>query len=80
MTAEEILDQLRFVQSVEDFEVLADDRATGNATLVVLTAGLALRMFARDPDLVAYYFSVMETIDELDEHLEETLRDIQAGR
>ena len=80
MTAEEMLDEVWVIQSVEDFEMLADHRATGNATLVVMTAGLALRMFARDPDLVANYFSVMATIDEVDEHLEETLRDIQAGR
>lgn len=80
MTADELLQNLRVLQSVEDFEVLADDRSTEAGTLVVLTAGLALRLFARDPELVAYYFGAMTAIDEVDSHLEAVMRDIEAGQ
>ncbi len=75
MIPEELLNSLRVIQSVEDFEVLADDRRTENATLVVLAAGLALRMFWRDPELVASWFAAMEEIDALDRMLEDVARE-----
>lgn len=73
MMPEELLESLRVVQSVEDFEVLAVRDET--PLLVVLPAGLAVRMYQRDPDLVTAWFAAMEEIDALDRMLEDVARE-----
>jgi len=80
MTSEEFYEivlNMRLVESVEDFEVLADDRESRPGTLVVLPAGLALRLFWNDggAELCAAWFEAMAELHEIDRAFDQIVKE-----
>ena len=80
MTSEEFYEivlNMRLVESVEDFEVLADDRESRPGTLVVLPAGLALRLFWNDggAELCAAWFEAMAELHEIDRSFDQIVKE-----
>ena len=86
MTSEEFYEivlNMRLVESVDDFEALADDREERNAdidrpgTLVVLPAGLALRLYWNDggAELCAAWFEAMAELHEIDRAFDQIVKE-----
>ena len=73
----EIVLNMRVVESVEDFEVLAADRELRPGTLVVLPAGLALRLLWNNGgvELCAAWFEAMAELHEIDEAFKQIIKD-----
>jgi hypothetical protein len=63
-----IAENIHVIDSVEAFEVAADDRATGNGSLVLMPAGLGLRLFWNDggAELAEAFFDAYNEADEID--------------
>jgi hypothetical protein len=76
---ERLVRGMRQIASVEDFEVVADDRAHGKPGLVVLPAGLALRLFWNDggAELCEAYFAAITELDEMSVRLAEITEEFQ---
>lgn len=66
-----IVDNVHVIDSVEAFEVAADDRATGNGSLILMPAGLGLRLFWNDggAELAHAFFDAYREADEIDQRL-----------
>ena len=66
-----IAENIHVIDSVEAFEVAADDRATGNGSLILMPAGLGLRLFWNDggAELAEAFFDAYTEADEIDQRL-----------
>ena len=66
-----IVANVHVIDSVEAFEAAADDRAAGNGALVLMPAGLGLRLFWNDggAELAQAFFAAYGEADEIDRRL-----------
>lgn len=63
-----IVENVHVIDSVEAFEAAADDRATGNGALILMPAGLGLRLFWNDggAELAQAFFDANSEAVEID--------------
>ena len=78
---EALVEAMCVIESVEDFNVMADNRETDTGMLVVLPAALALRLFQNDggAELCAEWFAAMDELLEIDDAFDRIIKE-QEGR
>tara|TARA_R110002051_G_scaffold132442_2_gene206067 strand:+ start:211 stop:468 length:258 start_codon:yes stop_codon:yes gene_type:complete len=66
-----IIENVHVIDSVEAFEVPGDDRAAGNGALILMPAGLGLRLFRNGggAELTQAFFDAYREAVEMDQRL-----------
>ena len=74
---EAMVEAMCLIESVEDFESVAVERELNPGTLVVLPAGLAMRLFWNEdgPELCAEWFAAMEELREIDRAFDQIINE-----
>jgi len=74
---EAMVEAMCLIESVEDFEAVAVERELNPGTLVVLPAGLALRLFWNDggAELCAAWSEAMAELHEIDEAFDQIIKE-----